>query len=439
MGRRRVTLIAVVGIAVLALAGCEWTALGYDLGNTRSSGDNVINVTNVPALNRAFTGITGSTVRSSPAVAKDIAYVAAGDAKLYAFDALGMTNCDGTPKTCDPLWTAALGNSSPGNPTVADGRVFVQTAATLFAFNAAGCSAAVCTPLWRHNFASSSGYTSDAIVAEGTVYVTHQTGLYAFDAAGPSARCTTASGVKTCTPKWTASGVNTAQNLAPPAFANGRVYAGGVRGSNKVSVFNVATCSANGGCTPEWTTSAGGGGVTVAGGSLYSGGAGYLYAFDANGITNCPVSPSGKVCGPRWRYELYTGIDTLPAIANGIVYSGAHGSGVTVPLLLGAFPADGSGCPIPTMGPPTRTCSALWTSSVPGAGGEKSAPAVANGIVFVGSKNKNVYAFNANGCSAPTCDPVWSRATNGEIESSPAVSNGRLVVGTLGNSLYVFK
>jgi hypothetical protein len=426
-------LIALVGIAVLALAGCEWTAFGYDLGNTRSSGDNVITRDNVAALRASFTGVTGSTVRSSPAIAKDVAYVAVNDGKLYAFDALGITGCAGSPKTCDPLWTADLHNTSPGDPTVADGRVFVQTGSTLFAFDAAGSSTRcmttagvkTCLPLWQHNFASSSGVTSDAIVENGVVYLTHQTLLYAFDAAGCPSRV--------CTPKWTASGVNTASDLAPPAFANGRLYVGGVRGSNKVSVFDVAACSA-GSCTPVWTTSAGGGGVMVAGGRLYSGGALWLYAFDANGNDNCPVSPSGKVCSPLWRYPLYNGLDTQPAIANGIVYTGTPGSGITVPILLGAFRADGSGC----TGVP-RTCGALWKSSVPGAGGEQSAPAVANGLVFVGSKNNSVYAFAAGGCSASVCAPLWSRATNGQVESSPAVSNGRLVVGTLGNSLYVFK
>ena len=37
-----------------------------------------------------------------------VVYDESNDAKLFAFDANGVTDCSGTPTTCSPLWTAAL-------------------------------------------------------------------------------------------------------------------------------------------------------------------------------------------------------------------------------------------------------------------------------------------------------------------------------------------
>jgi outer membrane protein assembly factor BamB len=298
---------------------------------------------------------------------------------------------------------------------VADNRVFIQTPNTLFAFSTAG------TKLWQANLGS--GSTTDAVVANGIVYVTHESLVHAFDAAGAGPNCS--NGV--CTAKWVGPAGGA---VGPPAVVNGLVYVGGLRGSNKVWVYDTARCS-SGLCEPAWTTSAGGAGVTVTGGRLYSGDALWLWAFDANWNSSC--NPTTRVCPPLWRYPLFNGIATLPAIANGIVYTGTQGTGFTDGRLVGAFAADGSGC----TGVP-KTCSALWKSSLTAAG-DRSAPAVANGVVFVGSKNGRVYAFDADGCAAATCEPVWSKLTNGEVESSPAVSNGRLVVGSLGNSVYFFK
>ena len=53
-----------------------------------------------------------------------------------------------------------------------------------------------------------------------------------------------------------------------------------------------------------------------------------------------------------------------------------------------------------------------------------SSPAVANGVVYVGSDDGNVYALNA-----ATGAKLWSYAT-GKLESSPAVANGVVYVGT---------
>ena len=55
-----------------------------------------------------------------------------------------------------------------------------------------------------------------------------------------------------------------------------------------------------------------------------------------------------------------------------------------------------------------------------------SSPAVANGVVYVGSFDNNVYALNANNGAAG----VWSYTFGSAVYSSPAVANGMVYVGT---------
>jgi outer membrane protein assembly factor BamB len=55
-----------------------------------------------------WTAATGGTaIESSPTVVNGVVYIGSYDGKLCAFDAAGVTNCSGSPKTCQPLWTAA--------------------------------------------------------------------------------------------------------------------------------------------------------------------------------------------------------------------------------------------------------------------------------------------------------------------------------------------
>jgi outer membrane protein assembly factor BamB len=81
-----------------------------------------------------------------------------------------------------------------------------------------------------------------------------------------------------------------------------------------------------------------------------------------------------------------------------------------------------------------------WTGNVFGALG---APAVANGVVYLGSADHYLYAFDAAGiknCSPTpgTCAPLWGAPTGGEVQSSPAVVNGIVYVGSEDHKVYAF-
>src|SRR5207237_101737 len=65
-----------------------------------------------------------------------------------------------------------------------------------------------------------------------------------------------------------------------------------------------------------------------------------------------------------------------------------------------------------------------------------SSPAVAGGMVYVGSYDGKLYAFDAS--CRKSCQPVWSFATGGSIFSSPAIADGIVYIGSVDDKLYAF-
>jgi outer membrane protein assembly factor BamB len=187
-----------------------------------------------------------------------------------------------------------------------------------------------------------------------------------------------------------------------------------------------------------WSSNVGGSSPVVANGIVYIGSGADLFAFDATGSRRC--SPAPKSCVPLWRGT--TGVATsTPAVANGVVYvlsDVAVGSGTG---RLYAFDAAGTtGC---SGSPSAKTCTPLWTATTAGGGGQ--APVFANGVVYVGSGDGNLYAFDASGttnCSGTpkTCAPLWTGPTGGVVHGPPAVTNGVVYLGSefLGGTLVAF-
>jgi serine/threonine protein kinase len=71
-----------------------------------------------------------------------------------------------------------------------------------------------------------------------------------------------------------------------------------------------------------------------------------------------------------------------------------------------------------------------WATTVEGIIGISS-PAVANGMVYIGSFDHNVYAFDAS-----TGRIVWMTPTKDTIYSSPAVANSVVYIGSADNKVY---
>jgi outer membrane protein assembly factor BamB len=62
-----------------------------------------------------------------------------------------------------------------------------------------------------------------------------------------------------------------------------------------------------------------------------------------------------------------------------------------------------------------------------------SSPTVANGVVYIGSQDDKLYAFDAE-----TGTLLWSYMTGRPIDSSPVVTNGMLYVGSWDGNVYAF-
>ena len=78
-------------------------------------------------------------------------------------------------------------------------------------------------------------------------------------------------------------------------------------------------------------------------------------------------------------------------------------------------------------GPNNLTLSWKFTAN----GAVISSPSVADGIVYVGSQDKNIYALGAWSGNL-----IWNFTTLGAIESSPAIANGKVYTG--GDDGYVY-
>jgi len=166
----------------------------------------------------------------------------------------------------------------------------------------------------------------------------------------------------------------------------------------------------------------------VANGVVYVGTLdGRLMAFDAKGNTGCTGS-APRTCQPLWSATLSSlAITSTPAVANGVVYVGTQAG-----YLVGFDAAGSTGC----SGIP-KVCWPIWQSVDVGA--IRSSPAVADGKVYVGSATSRVFAFAAagGGCSV-NCPYVNAFETNGAVSSSPAVMNHVLYVGSDNHNLYAF-
>jgi len=58
-------------------------------------------------------------------------------------------------------------------------------------------------------------------------------------------------------------------------------------------------------------------------------------------------------------------------------------------------------------------------------------PTVANGVVYIGSKDNNVYALDSS-----TGSEIWRYTTENQVESTPSIANGVLYIGSNDGKVY---
>ena len=131
-----------------------------------------------------------------------------------------------------------------------------------------------------------------------------------------------------------------------------------------------------------------------------------VFVYSTGGVFYALNATTGKLL---WQRSIGADSDSSPVTANGVVYVGTHYDGN-----LYAFNEV--------------TGSMVWNFPT---SGPLDSPAVAGGIVYVGSQDGTVYAVKAS-----TGIQVWKRATGKIVDSSPAVSGGQVYIGNDGGTLY---
>jgi len=195
--------------------------------------------------------------------------------------------------------------------------------------------------------------------------------------------------VENLTVKWQLAGPS---SFLSPVIADGAVYSTSSTDFH-ISSSTVAAENANTGgeiwayTTQNYYFSS----PVVANGIVYAGSTdNNLYALNA------------KTGNLVWKYATGDQVGSPPAVANGMVYFGAD----------------------QTYALNASTGALIWTFP----DGSLFSPAVANGVVYVGSGG--LYALNAT-----TGDLLWEYQTLADVRTAPAVANGRVYVSTYDNNL----
>lgn len=309
---------------------------------------------------------------------------------------------------------AELGNPVfSSSPAVVGGVAYIASSdGTLWAFPADGCGGEVCTKPLWQSV-SLSQIVDSPTVANGIVYVGSQTSPSS-NAGKLNAFSAAGCGSAVCAPLWQGDAGKSAILESSPTVAGGLVYVGAFDG--RLYAFPANGCGAAL-CQPTWIGSTGGtieSTPTVSGDVVYIGSDdGFLYAFAARGCGR-------QHCLALWRGELGSPeltssvFDSTPAVADGVVYIGSAHS-------LAAFDAAGCG---------GGDCTPLWQAvdDLQFFGGS---PAVANGRVYIGLES-SVAVYSADGCGEPLCGPLWLLTGPGKqasVASSPTVANGVVYAG----------
>ena len=137
---------------------------------------------------------------------------------------------------------------------------------------------------------------------------------------------------------------------------------------------------------------------------------GYVYIKGLH-LTCINASTGARV----WESPEYAGQEiSSPAVVDGYLYAGAS--------LYAEYGGD-------VYALNASTGDRIW--SYPTGDFVQSSPAVADGVVYIGSDNGNIYAINAK-----TGAKSWNYSTGGPVRSSPTVVNGIVYVGSEDGNVY---
>ncbi len=359
-----------VSVQTPFLVNTNWGQFGFRSDGQRVNHyENVLTPNTVGGLNLLWTYTTGGALQSSPSVVDGVVYVGSNDNNLYALNANTGALLWSYPRSGDGI--------NPSSPAVANGVVYIGESNVNASDNSVlALDAGTGALLWSYSDGNPI-YSAPALV-NGVVYVASGGGgTFALDASTGALLWDFGIGF---------------QINASPAVANGVFYTGSLVNA----VFHAIDASTG---AALWTFESGGSrdyafnsSPSVANGVVYAASDdGNLYALNASTGALMWNYPSG---GPT-------------AVTDGVVYA---------PSVSGLNALNAS------------TGALLWNYSLFGS------PAVAGGVVyFGGSGDNNLYALNAS-----TGALLWSYTTGGTVETRPAIANGVVYVGSDDGKVYAF-
>ncbi|WP_424019915.1 PQQ-binding-like beta-propeller repeat protein [Halorientalis pallida] len=321
----------------------EWPVTHYDAANTRST---TASGPPVAVQERWSAEITGEWA-DAPLVVGESVYVATDEGSCYAHDLLSG----------EQRWVHDLSPETIFSLAAGEDRVYIGWGGGITAVTPDN------TVTWERSLGE---FVLDLLVADGTVYARGQERLFARD-------------VETGDEVWTTTVPDGLSNLA---VADGSVF---MKDREQFKAYDAGTGDRQ--WAVEHAGALGDAGVAIADGTAY---------FMADGNIEARSIDDGAL---EWRWSDGTAEETVPAVADGVVYAQSLGKG-------GPYRIDGT------------TGDNLGTIEVDGYTGH---PAVASGTVYFSmfpdlDADTRLYAVDAD-----SLDVRWQTTMTGGTGSTPVV------------------
>ncbi len=434
----------------------DWPTYLHDAERSAASGESILNTGNAPGLAVSWKYLTGSAILSPPAVVNGIVYFGSSDGYEYAVNAsngalvwkqnLGTTNDPNCPNLGMPLGVTS-------GATVQNGVVYVGGGATnWYALNAATGAVLYTVPTGDNSVTGAHYNWASPLLYNGYAYIGIASNCdnplvqgeliqVSLGGAGLPAAGTITNVAKFVPDGqvgggvWTSPTVDPATNTIFVSTGTINLYtqqlsqaivsldAGTLAIKSHWQLpFQVETYNSDWGTTPTLTTDTKGDQLLSVANKN-----GILYTFNRNNLA----------AGPIWQYQIARG-GACPQCGDGPISSGAFVSNLTIggytgPVLFYASPStliNGTGYSgvVRAFNPADGTV--LWTHT--DAGPILGSLAYDNGLLAFGQGN----IFEV--LDATTGRSVYDYCTNSYIFSAAAIADGEIFVGNSDDNMYAF-
>ena len=397
--RARIAILAVLGI--VTLSGCGWTQFRGDSRHTGSNPfERTISAANVALLTPAWTNSNQNLLAQQVVVRAGRAFVSAS-LNFYAIDtatgsvAWSIPRTKGVfgPGTTDGGGGAAGRIFAAERWTISTGRFSGESSGLLHILDATDGSQLDAVPLGGGAPVFSSTWRYQAINAD--IFPTNTIPSYIH-------RVDATSGSEAFTVDFVQSSVADVASDGDHVFA----VVGNFTSLRSIPPrgCGAATCSSLWQSAPGDIFNA----VTISGPTVFARTETRVEAFPVDG---CGASQ----CAPLWTTpDPPLGYPIDIAVSGDRLY-------LTRGAKLEVYAAAGCGIAI---------CPPLWTATTTGT---PTAPSVANGVVYAGSSDGTLFAWNAAGCGAATCAPLLAQSQGGAV-GPVSIDQGSLYF-TVGGAL----